>query len=305
MACSGPTSPDPSESATSTASGNPTQTQASYLGEAVCVGCHTVENSHWSHTVHAQVFRYHPRNDLEAKSCEACHGPGSEHLTDLPDKSKIMAFTRASGSSIVQQNAMCWQCHRGGERIHWPGSIHEINDLACSDCHNPMANFSRNGLLRKASINQTCFGCHQQQRSDFHKRSHMPLPEGQISCVDCHNPHGSATDPLLKADSVNQVCYQCHAEKRGPFIWEHAPVRENCLNCHEPHGSNHEMLLVTARPFLCQQCHSNIGHPNDLLTQANLVGGIRPDERLINRSCQNCHAQIHGSNHPSGVRFHR
>ena len=168
-----------------------------------------------------------------------------------------------------------------------------------------MANFSVNGLLRKAGISQTCFSCHQQQRADFHKRSHMPLPEGKISCVDCHNPHGSATDPLLKADSVNQVCYQCHAEKRGPFIWEHAPVRENCLNCHYPHGSNHDMLLITARPFLCQQCHSNTGHPNDLLTRANLVGGIRADERIINRSCQNCHAQIHGSNHPSGVRFHR
>jgi hypothetical protein len=25
----------------------------------------------------------------------------------------------------------------------------------------------------------------------------------------------------------------------------------------------------------------------------------------LNRGCVNCHAQIHGSNHPSGARFHR
>jgi len=30
-----------------------------------------------------------------------------------------------------------------------------------------------------------------------------------------------------------------------------------------------------------------------------------PDDRLMNRSCLNCHTQIHGSNHPSGPRFHR
>jgi DmsE family decaheme c-type cytochrome len=133
----------------------------------------------------------------------------------------------------------------------------------------------------------------------------MPLHEGKMSCSDCHNPHGTTTRPLLKADSVNQLCYGCHQEKRGPFLWEHAPVRQNCLNCHEAHGSNNDTLLTVARPFLCQQCHSQILHPNDLLTRANLPRGAVPDPRAMNRGCVNCHAQVHGSNHPSGVRMHR
>ena len=115
IACSGPTAPESESSTAAAASGNPAQAEASYIGEAVCVGCHTVENSHWSHTVHARVFRSNPRNPLEARVCEACHGPGSEHLTDLTDKSKIMAFTRNSGSTIAQKNAMCLQCSSG-----WP-----------------------------------------------------------------------------------------------------------------------------------------------------------------------------------------
>ena len=157
-------------------------------------------------------------------------------------------------------------------------------------------------------LNETCFTCHPKQRHEFRKRSHMPLLEGKIACSDCHQPHGSSTASLLRADSVNQLCNSCHAEKRGPFLWEHAPVVESCLNCHHPHGSNHEELLLAPVPFLCNRCHGQIAsfsHPNDLLVRGNLADGALPDERILNRGCVNCHAQIHGSNHPSGPRLHR
>jgi predicted CXXCH cytochrome family protein len=150
---------------------------------------------------------------------------------------------------VEEQNATCLACHKGGQRLHWPGSAHDTNNLGCSDCHNAMARFSATGLLRSASISETCQTCHGQQRAEFRKRSHMPVPEGKMSCSDCHSPHGSPTRPLLRADTVNDVCYACHAEKRGPLLWEHAPVRENCLNCHNAHGSNHDKLLVARAPL--------------------------------------------------------
>jgi DmsE family decaheme c-type cytochrome len=284
---------------------NAAQSHAQYVGASVCSSCHELETSHWSHTIHARIPHLAAPGNPKVEGCETCHGPGSEHVSAPADKSKIMAFTHQSGATVSQQNSMCLQCHSGKERIAWPGSVHQMNDLSCSDCHNPMAQFSQKGLLRKDGINQTCYSCHQQQRAEFRKRSHMPLPEGKVTCIDCHNPHGSNTDPMLKADTVNQVCYQCHQEKRGPFIWEHAPVRESCLNCHQSHGSNHESLLVSTRPFLCQTCHTNRGHPNDLMTTTNLASASNPDARLMNRSCQNCHAQIHGSNHAAGMLFHR
>jgi DmsE family decaheme c-type cytochrome len=107
------------------------------------------------------------------------------------------------------------------------------------------------------------------------------------------------------------VCYPCHAEKRGPFIWEHAPVREKCTNCHEPHGSNHDKLLQAARPYLCQQCHQNTNHPaafysaNQTANNTFGAAGVALNSRVMGRSCQNCHSQIHGSNHPAGARFQR
>jgi DmsE family decaheme c-type cytochrome len=298
---------------------------ARYIGAKACAECHDTENKLFGHTQHANAFRLNPRNDVEAKVCEACHGPGSKHAANSKDKTQIIGFSREWGTPIEKQNSQCLNCHSGGQRMHWSGSVHQTNKLACSDCHNPMARFSANGLMKKASITETCQSCHQQQRAEFRKKSHMPVPEGKMTCEDCHNPHGSTKRPLLKADSVNDLCYTCHAEKRGPFLWEHAPVRENCMNCHAPHGSNQDKLLVQTRPMLCQQCHSaqgNMGHQlfaaasdNQTLVMgangattplapavANATAGSR---RTISRSCQNCHSQIHGSNSPSGARFQR
>lgn len=286
--------------------------EAKYVGEKVCIKCHDVEAKHFGHTLHAKVFRLNPRNDVERRVCEACHGPGSLHVPrdDHKNRDYLIGFTREWGTPVEEQNAVCLSCHKGGQRLHWQGSTHDTNRIACSDCHNTMARFSAKGLLRSVSISETCQTCHGQQRAEFRKRSRMPLPEGKISCEDCHSAHGSPTRPLLRADSVNEVCYPCHAEKRGPMLWEHAPVRENCLNCHNAHGSNHDKLLVAARPYICQQCHTSpSAHAGqffrgDQTAQSALSGGTQ-SARMIGRSCQNCHSQIHGSNHPSGARFQR
>lgn len=278
---------------------------ARYVGLAVCADCHALEQENWAHTAHGALFAAGFDDTMGDAACESCHGPGSNHVEDPTDITSIVRFSRTSQQSVAEQNGQCLSCHSGGNRMHWPASIHETADLACSDCHNPMGLVSTSGLLAQSTINNTCMACHRDQQVDFNRRSHMPLFEGKIGCLDCHNPHGSSFEAMLVTPTVNETCYSCHAEKRGPFLFEHAPVQENCLNCHDPHGSNHEKLLTTPRPLLCQQCHSMQGHMNDLITRGLFASGSRPDARLIGRSCQNCHSQIHGSNHPSGVKFHR
>ena len=105
---------------------------------------------------------------------------------------------------------------------------------------------------------------------------------------------------------MNQTCYTCHAEKRGPFLWEHAPAAEDCTLCHDPHGSVNPARLKKNPPLLCQQCHSIAGHPSVARTPAGLPGGAGGGSAfLLAGSCLNCHSQIHGSNHPSGVKLMR
>jgi DmsE family decaheme c-type cytochrome len=286
--------------------------EATYIGEKACLKCHDTEAGHFGHTQHAKAFRLNPRGEREARVCEACHGPGSLHAQRGNEKNRdyLVGFTREWGTPVAAQNAQCLSCHKGGQRLHWEASAHDSAGVACSDCHNTMGRFSASGLLRTASINETCQTCHAQQRAEFRRRSHMPVPEGKMSCTDCHNAHGSTARPLLRADSVNDTCYACHADKRGPLLWEHAPVRENCLNCHEAHGSNHDRMLVAARPYLCQQCHDTpSGHSTNFYradqTARAALGNGSQSPRMIGRACQNCHSQVHGSNHPSGARFQR
>jgi DmsE family decaheme c-type cytochrome len=161
-----------------------------------------------------------------------------------------------------------------------------------------MVDVSERRQLAKATVIDTCAQCHVQRKAQLMRSSHMPLREGKMDCVSCHNPHGTVTPALLKENSVNETCYTCHAEKRGPFLWEHPPVMESCANCHDPHGSNHERMLKVAKPRLCQQCHVEVQHPTTPFTRTSR-------QFVLGRQCLQCHSTIHGSNHPSGKAYKR
>jgi DmsE family decaheme c-type cytochrome len=272
--------------------------EATFVGAQVCLGCHVSQAAAFNQTLMGRVFR-NPRNAQERANCETCHGPGSLHVKAGGGRGVggIISFRLDDTSRTVDQNnAICLTCHERGDRTYWKGSPHEKRDVACGDCHQVMQRVSTKFQLAKGTELETCFQCHKDKRSQALRSAHMPLREGKMTCSDCHNPHGSATDALLKEVSINDVCYKCHAEKRGPFLYDHPPVRENCLNCHNPHGTNNEYMLNVARPRLCQQCHTLGGHAQP---------GNPSSRFMIANSCQNCHSQIHGSNNPSGARFQR
>ena len=217
--------------------------------------------------------------------------------TDGRSVGGIISFRKDDpGRRIEDNNSICLNCHERGDRTHWSGSTHETRGVACTECHTVMRPMSPKASLKNRNEMETCFQCHQEQRAKIFRSSHMPLREGRMTCSNCHNPHGTATEALLRENSVNDNCYRCHAEKRGPFLFEHTPVRQNCLSCHDPHGSNNEYMLKVSRPRLCFECHG-FGH-------GSLFSGAKAVE-TVGRACQNCHTQVHGTNHPSGALLQR
>lgn len=283
---------------------------AGYVGSEACMQCHEKDAAQFAASGKGSLLLKHPRDRHEAQGCETCHGPGKAHSeSGGEERGGMVVFSRKSPSSVADRNAVCLSCHEKTARLQWQGSAHEARDVACSDCHAVMHSDAEKGSLVKATVVETCGQCHQQQRNAALRTSHMPLGERKMECTSCHNPHGSPNPRLLLASSVNETCFQCHQEKRGPTLWEHPPVVENCANCHDPHGTSHEMMLKVSRPRLCQQCHAGATrHPTGPKDPTNRIvnGAVVADvQYLMNRQCNNCHTQIHGSNHPSGKFFTR
>lgn len=283
-------------------------TEYTATGADTCLMCHTEA---WPYPVFP-IFKTKHANRADRRApfgsgglqCEACHGPGAKHVAGGGDKNAINNFKATSFLSAPERNKFCLECHKGNTRTGWHASTHENNNVACSNCHKIHA--ERDPVLAKATQPDVCFTCHRKQRADFAKPSAHPLRFGKIACSECHNPHGSTSTGMLIKPTVNQTCYTCHAEKRGPFLWEHAPVAEDCTLCHSPHGGVHQSMLKKNPPLLCQQCHTVAGHPSVARTGAALPGGGAGGSAfLLAGSCMNCHSQIHGSNHPSGVKLMR
>lgn len=277
----------------------PVLAHAQAADASVCANCHqkAVESIAASkHGVKADA-----RTPFgSGKDCLACHGNVSAHLQD-PTKAKP-SILYGKMASAAEQNASCLSCHKGGTQIHWRGSAHDRNDVACVACHNVHA--AKDQVLVAQTQAGVCFDCHKDVRADAMKISTHPVKNGWMPCSSCHNPHGSVGPAQVTKQSINQTCYTCHADKRGPYLWQHTPVQENCANCHTPHGSNVSGLLVARTPMLCQQCHESSSHRGSFRSGASLPAGpgqTAPGSAstTVGKNCLECHGRIHGSNNPN------
>ena len=264
-----------------------------YVGQDTCVGCHDTEGKSIHQTVHGKA--QNPRTPEAGQGCESCHGPGSAHVDDPSKPDSIKRFPAMKPRDVSET---CLTCHSRGNYTQWKGSMHDARNLSCITCHSVHDPKSEKSQLKAVSIVDTCKTCHTTEVAKQQRVGHMPIREGKMQCTSCHNPHGTTNVRMLKTGNwINETCTGCHTEKRGPFLWDHAPVRQACSTCHDPHGSNNDRMLVAKLPVLCQSCHIGTKHPSTIYDANSLAS---KSNRIIGRSCVNCHSQIHGSNSPAG-----
>ena len=231
------------------------------------------------------------------QACESCHGPAQKHTESASaDDIKQPAKLAAAAADKI-----CLGCHLNQPtHVGRLTSSHAKNQVSCVTCHKIHADGPM-GLVPHGTP------------ADQHPMRRLPLecdgavseaeppsvPENAMSCVDCHNPHGSTRTAVLQAFGANEPgCLNCHGDKRGPFAFEHEPVRfESCATCHEPHGSTNPRMLtrqevaagVSRMP--CQSARVRI--------RCAWREWFRPafhDLRSpVYRNCTVCHQAIHGS----------
>ncbi|OFW23661.1 MAG: hypothetical protein A3G21_07025 [Acidobacteria bacterium RIFCSPLOWO2_12_FULL_66_21] len=274
------------------------QQSAGYVGEQTCLTCHGEMTRGYHGSAHGQAAN--PRTPRANNGCESCHGPGAAHVEDPAKPESIKRFPTMKPRDVSET---CLTCHTRGAHTQWKGSMHDARNLSCITCHSVHDHKSEKALLKTATVIDTCATCHRAETAKLQRSGHMPLREGKMDCASCHNPHGTTNARMLRAGNwINETCVSCHAEKRGPFLWDHAPVREACNTCHDPHGSNNDRMLVAKLPMLCQRCHIGTRHPSTIYDGNQLNAR---SNRLVGRGCVNCHSQIHGSNSPAGSTFLR
>ncbi len=191
-----------------------------------------------------QVVETDKKRGFETKACESCHGPGSKHAESVsPADIKQPAKLKPA-----ETDRICLTCHQN-QSTHTGrlNSSHAKNQVSCTACHSIHKNGPHGLVARKpAEINTQCAACHTDVWASFQRPNKHRLPEGAMSCVDCHNPHGSALPRSIQTTRASEPgCAKCHGDKVGPFPFEHAPVRlEGCRACHQPHGSANPRMLT-------------------------------------------------------------
>lgn len=172
-----------------------------------CIGCHVTgydaTKATWSEI---------------GVNCEACHGPGGDHIAGGGDKTKIV---NPNNLAADKQAMICGQCHSKGtdttKAYAFPTTYKPGGDLAAAFIDAQPKTAGRN-----------------QQYSDWKTSKHAAMG---IGCVKCHEPHGvGTTDACQLVKPVIALCTGCHANKDMKTHAPSAPADATCATCHMPGG---------------------------------------------------------------------
>jgi hypothetical protein len=191
-----------------------------------CFGCHT--------TASTTRNQFDPSAAFLGVTCEACHGPGAQHIAAARAKTE----KRGDGSIFnpaqlarVDSVDFCGACHRtwqdvvSGQMVGagtfnvrfapyrlenskcWAGGDARITCMSCHDPHKPLSH-------DVASYDQNCLACHASSPTEKKSETHpgAACPVAAKNCVTCHMPkveppnlHSTFTDHWIRIAHPNSA----------------------------------------------------------------------------------------------------
>lgn len=199
--------------------------------------------------------------------CERCHGPGSIHVAERSngskiDTSKYIDFTIVNPSKlqIDLQFDICQRCHLQGNTIlnddksfydFKPGK--KLNDYMSvflpkySNAEDEFIMASHADRLKQSS----CF-IKSNTKTINNSNNIKPYKNG-LTCITCHNPHISVKH--TETNAFNKACVNCHNTNQNKIICTEKNVNKlfiqnnlnnaNCVNCHMPKSGSTDIPHVT------------------------------------------------------------
>ncbi len=233
-----------------------------------CVGCHTTgfdpASKKWA--------------DIGV-TCEACHGPGSEHVAAGGGKGRFIWATPDA--------QVCGQCHTRkdpAEKAAWPAPFRPGGDS--------VAKFKSVPKSESASW-----------WKDGHAKEHR-----QQYLEWLESGHAKALETIKKREGVPDSCLNCHSEdyreaikeKQTPPTVKTAQFAITCVTCHKTHSKGTGVSQLREEEFkLCTGCHtggeikagSAVHHPMKEAFEGkgaiNVEG--KPSPHLGKANCAQCH----------------
>lgn len=192
----------------------------------MCADCHST-NLRQNYIAEADSF--HTSWSSINVSCEACHGPGKDHVRFVKSEEGARASIErirrdlklTNGTSQIEQISQCAQCHSLREEL--TGSYEHQGDYL--DHYNPTLPHPP-GYYPDGQIEGEVYVYGSFLQSKMFQKG--------VKCSDCHDPHSLK----LKANVTdNSLCMQCHEPSYNtPGHFKHKVNTEasQCINCHMP-----------------------------------------------------------------------
>lgn len=230
----------------------------------MCVGCHT---TNFNKQYDAKTDSYHSTWSDMGVNCQACHGPGENHVNwakhKLNDANKGLINTFTTKDKLIDT---CAICHSRRSEL--------TSETGVGDAF-------MNHFL-PALLTEGLYYPDGQQQSEVYvydsfKQSKMY--QAGVTCIDCHNPHTGK----LKFEG-NAVCTQCHSPEGDKRFPNAARLYDDPSHTFHPKGSSGAACVnchMPAKKYM--QIHSRPDHS---------IRIPRPDLTMkidTPNACTNCH----------------
>jgi predicted CXXCH cytochrome family protein len=178
--------------------------------------------------------------------CEACHGPGSLHITP-PD-----GGTRSEYIWSTVDSTQCGSCHNRGQSVGTLGG--EVAGYPMDAGGNPIMPgddmdlfFVTGGIYHPDDETSRV---HRQQYPDY-----------------IGHRHSDSLETILESERGQETCLKCHSTDYMLALEDDKPSFDSvefsieCVACHGPHGTDEDHDLRVDREEVCSQCHRTFDTP--------------------------------------------